>query len=245
MKQWVGVQFVVKQVPFGLVVRFHCRKATLLLDPFQRQHGHINGVYRRGIVHAVVVDVCGVLQHRRDGAGYFAQQVFAHDHQGCSGRSHVFLSTSVDQSKFFNRNGTAKHVGRHIAYNRHLGIWPPMVLCTVDGVVAGQVQVLRVRRHFPSPRNEGIILIFGRGQSLDFTKVFGFFGRFICPTARIDVASRFVFVEQIHRRHEELGAGSSRKEHYCIFIAEVQQLAYQLLSLSSNGDEVFAAVGNL
>ena len=120
-----------------------------------------------------------------------------------------------------------------------------MVLGTVDGVVAGQVQVLGVGWHFPATRNEGIILIFGRGQRLDFTKILGFFGCFIRPTARVDVASRFVFVEQIHWRHEELGAGSTRKEHDCIFIAEVQQLAYQLLSLSSNGDEVFAAVGNL
>ena len=138
---------VIEQVAFFLVDLFHgLQPADGFLQPFHHQVDGVDGKAGRRVVHGIVFDEGGVLQHGRQVVRDPVEHVLADDDQADAGRPDIFLGAGIDQPE-----GAASK-GRHMMsedMSATRGTLPAFgkfgPLGAFDGVVGGEMDVGRIR----------------------------------------------------------------------------------------------------
>ncbi len=148
-----------------------------------------------------------VIEHARCAGDRFAQQIFAHDHDGQAGRSNVLLRAGVDHAVFRHVDRFRQNIGGHIRHQRHIaGLGHPMELHAADGFVRRVVHIGRVsiERPFILGWRIGKTLVFGRGRDIHAAILLRFLDGLFRPFAGIHIVRAFFATQQIHRHHGEL-----------------------------------------
>ena len=115
-------------------------------------------------------------------------------------------------------------------------------LGAVDGVVGGDVEIVRILRDFVALRNVVVGLVGGRSHADGVAQAFGLFEGLLCPDTGLEV-SRLGF-EQVHRNHQELEGCTAAEEEDLIILGDVEQFAPEGTGLRHDGVPFLGAVGN-
>ncbi len=171
-----------------------------------------------------------VIDHRLEVAAGLTEQVLADDNESHAGRTHVLLRTAVDETVFLNIYRTAHDIRRHVCNERYGRVDILVYLGTVNGVVGGDVEIIRIRRYLVSLRNVGIVLVLGRGHYLHFAVELRLFGRFLSPYTGLEVSG--FLLHEVGRHFEELGGCTAAEEEDCIVVRNIEEVPPKLFGLS-------------
>ena len=105
-----------------------------------------------------------VVKHRGDVTGYLSQRVLADDCEDDACRAYVLLCTAVDEVILGDVYRAGHDVGGHVGNEGAGNVKVLMNLCAVDGVVGGDVQIVKVCRDFEALGNISVVLVLGAGD---------------------------------------------------------------------------------
>ena len=117
----VAVDFGV-EVGFGLVLLLNGRHTALFLQPTQREQRREHREHRRGVEHAVLVEVALEGRGRRDVAPGLAETLRVHGVHHCTCRPHVFLDASVNERERLRVKRAAQDVRAHVRHQGHVAL---------------------------------------------------------------------------------------------------------------------------
>ena len=139
------VEIIVEQFRLLFVHLFELFKSAYFKHPLVNESRDVNAPAGRSVVHRIVFRHRLPVEHRRAVGTSVAEQVFADDNDGKSGRSHILLRSGVDNAELRNVNGLRHYAGRHIRNERNIaGVGNVRILRSVDRVVEADVDVGRV-----------------------------------------------------------------------------------------------------
>ena len=220
----------------------HCGYATLLLDPFEVLKSAVDGNSRRCVEHAALADMGAVVEHRRNSAAHLAQQVFLHNHEGDTCHREVLLGTTVDQAILAHVDGTAEDIRAHVGNHRNGAVVILQNLCTIDGVVRGDVEVISIRRNRELLGNVGEVLVLAGCNFDNLAKELSLFLCFCGPNTSIQVGS--FLLQKVEGDHAELQAGATAKEDDTVAFGDVKELLEESNCLIHNGLEVLGTMAH-
>lgn len=139
-----AVEEIIDNSSLLLVESLHSLKTALLLYPLKYQTKDIDGVCRRCVVHRTIVCVGLVVEHCRSDILCIADKILTDNNNGKTGRAHILLCACIDHSELAYVNRFGKNAGRHISYQRNAYIGDLSPLCTVNGVVEADVEIVSV-----------------------------------------------------------------------------------------------------
>ena len=127
------------------------------------------------------------------------------------------LSTCIDQSKFMHRNGSAKDVRWHIAYDGNLQIRPFMNLSSEDRLLLVRcIKRLPGAGAHPLEWNYNFVLL--KNLPLWYLHRVLLLWLLCWPRSRYRYRMRFHFCLKIHCHHIKLSTGTTHSEYDMIII---------------------------
>ena len=173
----------------------HGIQSTQLFNPFEGFVHHENGEHRRSIKHGVIfgrfADVGSVIDHGLKFPVHFAEQILTHNNECNTGRTHIFLSATINQRVFAYINRARHDIRRHIGHQRNRAVDIFVNFRSVNGVVGGDVEIIGICGNGVTFWYVGVIFIFGRGNNFYFTVKFCFLDGFLCPYACLQISGFF------------------------------------------------------
>ena len=197
--------------------------AAYALKPFQGLVHHEDGEYGRGVEHGFFLEMYAIIKHCRDIPAYFAETILTDDGECHASRAGILLRATVNQRILTHINAAAEDIGRHICNERNGAVNILLDFRTVDGIVGGNMQVVKIRGDFESLGDIAVVLVLGAGDCIGIAQALGLLEGLVRPHAGIEICSFFLKV--VHCYIQELHAGSAAEEHGFIFIGNVQDLA--------------------
>ena len=155
-----------------------------------------------------------IVQHSRNIAWYLAQSIILHNNESNTGRSQILLCTAVNADIFRNINRTRENIRWHIGNHRNRRVQILMKLRTINCIIGGDMEVIRIGRNSIIFRDIRIRCFRRRCHFYDFAKRFRFLYCFLRPNTGIKISS-FLFKE-VERHHTEFQAGATTQEQYRI-----------------------------
>ena len=201
-----------------------------------------DGEYRRRVEHGTALDVRAVVDHRRQRAVNLAQDVFAYNDNGNTGRTYVLLGTTVNQTVFLDIDRTAHEIGRHISHQGYRAVDVFLDFGTVNGVVGRDMEVVGIGRDGPAFGNMVVSSAFRRSNHFNFAEQLGFLHGFVSPNACIQISG--FLVEKVERNIAELGAGTATEEKNVVTFRNVVQLFPQSYGFVHNRFPFLGTVGD-
>ena len=229
-EQLGGIEIIVKQLRLGGVALLHFFKAAEALDPFQNELADVDGVAGRGVEQGTGSRLLRVVDDRRGHVARVAEQVFAHDEHGETGRADVLLRAAVDETEFGHVHRLGQEAGGHVGKQRHVaGVGDVVIGRAVNGVVEADVNVIgfgvKILAFQLGDVRERIL--FGAGDHAHVT-VFGrFFVSLGGKLAGENVIGLFVLVHEVQRDAGELRRGAALQEQNLVIVGDVENLAEQ------------------
>ena len=161
-----------------------------------------------------------IVQHWRDVTGHFTYCIILHDNECNTGRSQIFLRTTINTDIFRNIDRTWENIRRHIGnhWNRRVKVF--FQFCTVNRVICGYVKIICVSRNCVIFRDVSICSFSGRSNFYNFTKPLSFFHCFLCPHTCIQISS--LFFKEVERYHAELHTSTTAQEQYRITFGDIE-----------------------
>ena len=224
----------------------HGIQSTQLFYPFEGFVHHENGEHRRSIKHGVIfgsfADVGSVIDHGLKFPVHFSQQVLAHNNERYTGRTHIFLSATINQRVFAYINRARHDIGRHIGHQRNGTGYIFMNFSSVNGIVGCDVEIINIGGNGVTFGNVGVIFIFRRCHHFYFAVEFGFLDGFLSPYTCLQISC--LFVQQVGRQVKELSGSAAAQKQNRIFIRDVEQVSPQLFGFGHNPLPTGCAVRN-
>ena len=184
-----------------------------------------------------------IVEHSRDGALHFAENVFLNNYECHTGRSQVFLCTTIYKVVFWYINWAREDVAWHIGNQTHIHIGVFADFGSVDSVIGCDMEIVDICRNCVVLRNVSVIGFLWRSYHIYFAKELSFLNGFARPCASVEVCG-FGF-EQVEGDHAELHACTTTEKQHLIAGRHVEQLLEQLGCFLYYGSKLFAAVRNL
>ena len=97
-----------------------------------------------------------------------------------------------------------------------------MNLCSVDGVVRRDVEILRIRCKGVVLGDVRVVFVFRRGYKVYFAEELRFFDGFRCPCTGVEVGG--FFLQQVVGYHAELEARATAEEDDFVCLRHMKQL---------------------
>ena len=242
------VQRVVEQLRLFDVHLLDGLDTALLLQPLHAQSGDVDGVGGRGIQHAALL-VHDLPVHDLGGGGHGpAQQVAADDHDGQARGTYVLLGTGVDHAEAADIVDLAQDVGRHVRHQRDLaGLGQGRIAGAVDGVVGGDVEIIRVGIELRGVQrgNVGVLVVLGGRHHVHLAVLPGLHQRAVGKIAAVHVVSRAAAGHKIHRDGRELARRAALQKQHRVVLGNVHQLAQGRLGLIEDGLILLGSVTHL
>ena len=245
-KHFIAVNFIVKQIGFLHVEFMHGFHAAQVFDPFQCFVHYENRKYRRSIEHGIVfwsfANVGSVIHHSLQFAVCLAQNILPYNYKCNSGRTHIFLCSTVNKCIFAYIHRPRHDIGRHIGHQRNGTGYIFMNFSSVDGIVGCDVEIINIGGNGVTFGNVGVIFIFGRCHHFYFAVEFGFLDGFLSPYTCLQISC--LFVQQVGRQVKELSGSAAAQKQNRIFIRDVEQVSPQLFGFGHNPLPTGCAVRN-
>ena len=151
------------------------------------------------------------------------EQILADDNDGKTCGCHVLLRARIDNAEAGNVDRLGEDAGGHIGNERDItGIGDVIPLCSVDGVVEADVDIVRVGTEVVSrqARDIGVVLILGGGDDLDVAVLCSLLGCLLGELTGNNVVSLAGAGEQVICYRGKLCGGSALEEEDLIVIGE-------------------------
>ena len=182
-----------------------------------------------------------VSQHSRDHSvsNHVVQEIIFNDHESNTGRSEVFLASTIDHGIFRHVNRTAANIRRHITNQRHRRSRIIENFRTADRVVWSDMHVIHVWRN----REFRIIsksISLRRSNDFNLTPHFSLFNSCSWPSSGIYIGS-FRF-QEVEGDHAELHAGTTTQEKNRVSFRNIQYFFEQGNSLFINSLKICRTV---
>ena len=241
-EELVALDLAVEQVGLLDGATLHLLDAALSLDPLEVLQSAVDGHCGRCVEHRAVLHVGAVVEHRGDGAAHLAQTFVLDDDEGHTGHGEVLLSAAVDHGILRHVHGTGEDVARHVGDQGHGRVDVLEDLGAVDGVVAGDVEVVGVSRNGPSLGDVGVSGV-GAGSHLDgLAEVLGLGHSLLGPYAGVQIGS--LLLEEVVGHHAELQRGTAAEEDHTVTLGDVEQLLEQGYCFVHYGLEVLGTMAH-
>ena len=225
LEQTAFIQEIIQQRGFLQVYLFNGFHAAQRLEPFKAQAGHIDAVGVGGIDHAAVVRLHLPVHQLRAQLAGMAQQILAHNHNGQPRRADVLLRARIHDAELGNVVYLAKDVAAHVRHQRHVsGIRQLDIARAVDGVVGGNVQIIRVRIQLSFPIGHiGIHILAAAGHGAHLNVLARLRGGGVREVAAVDIVG-FSVDRQVQRHGGKLLRGAAMQKQDGIRVGNMHQL---------------------
>ena len=115
-------------------------------QPFEGLVHHEYREYGRGIEHRPSINMRAVVQHRRYITAYLAEGILPHNRESDPRRAYILLRSAIDEGIFADIHRTGHDIGRHIGYERDRTVDVITDLCTVNGIVGRDMEIVYILR---------------------------------------------------------------------------------------------------
>ena len=146
----------------------------------------------------------GVIQICWNRSSGFSKNRFFHHNQRCARRTHIFLSTSVDQIKLRKIQLSTENVRRHIANQKRINLREFFHLRSKNRIVGGAMEIIVLWTYFKFFRDVRIVSFFGSCHHIYISNHLRFFDSACCPSSGVGVSCFSVHRKQIERNHQKL-----------------------------------------
>mmetsp|Transcript_11095 Transcript_11095/g.68290 ORF Transcript_11095/g.68290 Transcript_11095/m.68290 type:complete len:223 (-) Transcript_11095:461-1129(-) len=165
-----GLDCVIQDTGFGLVVLLHFRQTTHGKKLLKNQPAHVNRPARWSVVEGVILSHDLVIQHDRSIRPSMADEIFTDDHNGHSCRPDILLGTCVDDTILAHINWLGAEVRRHVGDEATIDCRIVLEFHTLDCFVCADMHIFCSRCELPLRllRNDREVGLLGGGCQVGF-----------------------------------------------------------------------------
>ena len=186
--------------------------------------------------------MCLIVEHGGDSTAHLAYQVFFDDAEGHASHGEVLLSAAVDHAVLAHIEGTAEDVRAHVSNHGHGAVVVLQDLRTIDGVVAGDMEVVGIRGDGEVLGDVGEVLVLAGSHLYDLAEELGLLLGLGSPNTSIQVGS--LLLKEVVGDHAELQAGTTAEEDHAVTFGDVQQFLEQGDCFIHHGLEVLGTMAH-
>ena len=184
--------------------------------------------------------MCTIVEHCGDRTAHLAQQVFLDDAEGDTCHAQVLLGTAINHAVFANVYGTGEDIATHVGNHRNGAVYVFEEFCTVDGVVACDVQVIGIRWDGEVLGDVCEVLVGAGSHFHHFAEEFCFLLCLACPDAGIEVGS--LLLEEVVGHHAKLQTCTTAEEDNAVAFGYAEQFLEQSNCFVNNRLEVLCTM---
>ena len=234
---------MVEQVCFLFVADLHGFGAAHVLDPVEHFVQRVDAKHRRRIVGGILGDEGAVLEEfRHVRAGRF-KEFLPDDGKRHAGGAEIFLDARPDHSKLVAVHAAGEDIAGHIADDRHIHLGEFPVFRAVDGVVRGDMEIVRAGADVVGVRDVGVIFVLCRIGVIGLAEELRRVPRLVGPHAGVRIGR--AGVEEIAGLHEELHGAAALNKDDLLSVLQLEELREERLRLGEKRLKFGGAVAHL
>ena len=196
--------------------------AAYALEPLECLIHHEDGEDGRSVEHGLLVYVGAKVEHCGDVAAHLAEHILLDDEEGNAGRACVLLGAAINHGVLAHIYPAAQDIGRHVCDEGNGAVDICLDLCSVDGVVGGDVEIIQVCGDFVALGDVAVVTVLGACYCVCISEPLGLLEGLVCPYAGIKICG--FLLQEVHCHIEETEACAASKEDDLVVVGNIEDL---------------------